>query len=114
MLQASEPLATELIKLVGVPLAQVLGILWFLKKYVIPPTPTEEQQKAALAEMTVNVTAKLASQLEVAFDANEKHQDLVRTEHFDQLRRDLSTTIEKATENAIMRYLWETERRRKT
>ena len=33
------------------------------------------------------------------------------TEHFDQLRRDLSTTIEKASENSIMRYMWEAEKR---
>lgn len=42
--------------------------------------------------------------------------DLSMTEHFDQLRRDLSTTIEKSCENSIMRYMWEMERggRRKT
>ena len=38
--------------------------------------------------------------------------DKAITEGFDQLRRDLTTSIEKATENSIMRYLWEAERRR--
>lgn len=44
------------------------------------------------------------------------HIDITLTEHFDQLRRDLSTTIEKSCENSIMRYMWEMERggRRKT
>lgn len=106
MLQASEPLATELIKLVGVPLAQVLGTIWFLKRYVI--IDTAEQNKELFAKLQDD----LKVEQEAAFDANEQHQDEKRTAHFDQLRRDLSTTIEKSTENAIMRYLWEAERRR--
>lgn len=41
-----------------------------------------------------------------------QHLDLTITQHFEQLRRDLETKIDKSTENAIMRYLWEVERRR--
>lgn len=38
------------------------------------------------------------------------HLDVEMTQHFDQLRRDLGTMIDKATENSMMKYFWEMER----
>lgn len=86
ILQAPEPMLLDVIRTIGAPLAQVLIIIWFLKKYVMPNGDTKETLKE-IAETT-------ATTLITAQKANEQHQDLERTRHFDQLRRDLTMTIE--------------------
>lgn len=103
ILQASDPIILELVKMVGVPLAQVLGALWFIRKYVLAPANGAQSKEIAVA---------VAERLAASQRGAAQHQDAILTEQFDQLRRDLSTTIEKATENSIMRYLWEAERRK--
>lgn len=90
ILQAPEPMLLDIIKTVGAPVAQVLVIIWFLKKYVMPNGDTKETLK--------EIAATTATTLITAQKQNEQHQDLERTKHFDQLRRDLTTTIERQAE----------------
>lgn len=80
-----EPVLLEvfvgLIKFVGAPAATALGIIWLLRKAIIPKAngaekaQTERDKQEAL-----------------------QHLDLTLTEHFDQLRRDLTTTVERQHE----------------
>jgi hypothetical protein len=79
----------EIVKTVGVPALQVLGIMWFLKKFVL---------SSSNGEHTKEIAANVATTLVTAQRLNEQHNDLERTKHFDQLRRDLTTTIERQAE----------------
>lgn len=75
----------ELIKTLGVPLAQLLIAVILIKKYVM--TPANGKATDDLKTLTEGVAG--------AFKGMMQAQDLSRTQHFDQLRRDLTTTIEK-------------------
>lgn len=88
-------LLSEILKYGGSPALVIIFMVWWDKRR--SGFPMEE----------------LKEHLDLKFKDISQRADADRTDHFDQLRRDLSTTIEKATENSIMRYLWEAERRRK-
>lgn len=85
ILQAAEPMLTELVKTLGVPLAQLLIAVVLIKKYVMPQANGKSDE--SLAALTKSLTGE--------FKVMTQAQDLSRTEHFDQLRRDLTTTIER-------------------
>lgn len=76
---------TDLVKTVGVPLAQLLIAVLLVKKYVMP------QANGKSDEGVKALTETMAGQ----FRHLEQAQDLTVTAHFDQLRRDLTTTIER-------------------
>ena len=83
----------EIIKAVGVPLAAV----WWYSKY-IAPNPNGKD------------VAAIREHLDGLFKDARQHNDMDRTRHFDQLRRDLTTVIEyrhaqgsKEYENALSR-----------
>lgn len=85
ILQAGDPIVTELVKTIGVPLAQLLIAVVLIKKYVMPQANGKSDEGLAL------LTKTMAGE----FKHLEQAQDLTVTEHFDQLRRDLTTTIER-------------------
>lgn len=95
-MQAPDPVLLDVLKqllvFVGAPAATALGFIWFLRKAVLPKTNGITQ---------------------AAFDAFKKdllyHIDIETTEHFDQLRRDLTTTIEKTLEDRLTAYLFRQE-----
>lgn len=89
MLQGVEPIALDLIRTVAAPVGQVFIIILFLKKYVLPPSNGEH---------TKEIAANVAATLTTANKMLEQHNDMERTKHFDQLRRDLTTTIERQAE----------------
>jgi len=60
-----------LIKFVGAPAATAFGFIWLMRKAILPKANGKERRDAL------------------------EHLDLTLTEHFDQLRRDLTTTIER-------------------
>lgn len=80
-----DPVGIELVKSIGAPALSVLGTLWFYRKFIEPK---------ANGKTTDEIRA-LTDSLAVQFKTMTQAQDLSRTEHFDQLRRDLTTTIEK-------------------
>lgn len=79
-----DPIGLELVKSIGAPSLAVLGTLWFYRKFIEPK---------ANGKTTDEITA-LKDSLAGEFKSMQQSQDLSRTEHFDQLRRDLTTTIE--------------------
>lgn len=74
--------ASQLLKIVGAPVAVALGVVWLIRKSVLP-----KANGPALAKVVTEVLA--AGQKDLLH-----HIDIENTEHFDQLRRDLTTTIE--------------------
>lgn len=87
MLQAPDSslpqVIAELVKFVGAPTATALGIVWLLRKAILPKA---------------NGTAVTKAVVEALHDGQKDllhHIDIENTEHFDQLRRDLTTTIER-------------------
>lgn len=98
MLQAPDPAWLEvvngLLKIVILPVLVAVAVLWFLRKTVLP-----------------HVAKSLTSEdAEAMFDEFKKdvlhHSDLERTKGFTQLQKDLTTTIQRETENAMTRALF--------
>lgn len=71
----------ELVKSVGAPALAVLGTIWLYKKLIEP------KANGANKELLHKF-------------------DIALTDGFDQLRRDLTTTIQKETENAMTKALY--------
>jgi hypothetical protein len=87
---ATEPVLLEvfvaLIKFVGAPAATAFGFIWLMRKAILPKA---------------NGASQAAQTKEIV-----QHLDTKLTGHFDQLRRDLSITIQRETENAVTKYLF--------
>lgn len=71
-----------LLKFVGAPAVIALSILWTVRRWILP-----KANGAALGKVVTEVLASGQKDLL-------HHIDVENTEHFDQLRRDLTTTIE--------------------
>lgn len=98
MMQAPEPMAmevvTQLLKYVGAPAFTALGFIWLFRKVILPKANGKQAE-----EQTKEILYKL---------------DAALTDHFDQLRRDLETKIEKTMENRLTAYLFQSELERQT
>jgi hypothetical protein len=85
MIQAPEPAGVEvivtLVKLVGAPAVMFFGFVWVFRRLLLP-----KQNGAAKAHDEQEKKEAL------------QHLDLTLTTHFDQLRRDLTTTVERQHE----------------
>jgi hypothetical protein len=103
MIQAPEPPAMDvivtLVKLVGAPTVMFFGFVWVFRRLLLP-----KQNGAAKNDADKEKREAL------------QHLDLTLTTHFDQLRRDLSTTVERQHElsrddmrNALSTMLMEME-----
>ena len=82
----------ELLKFVGAPAATALGIMWLLRKVILPKANGNDRKEQL------------------------QRLDLALTNHFDQLRRDLTATLERQHElsrddfrNALATLLMEQE-----
>lgn len=76
---------TDLVKTLGIPLAQLLIAVILIKKYVMPGA--NGKTDAGLKDLTETLAGE--------FKHMTQAQDLTATQQFDQLRRDLTTTIEQ-------------------
>lgn len=91
MLQSlADPLGLELLKAVGVPALSVIGTIWLYKKLIEPKVNgrTNEELQALTAAVAMGFKEMLQA------------QDTNLTRAFDQLRRDLTTTIEHQAERS--------------
>ena len=80
-----EPVLKYILETVGVPVVTALGAIYFYAKVLAP--------KSNGKELTV-IT---------------QHLDLKLTQHFEQLRRDLETKIEKTVESKLTAYFLQME-----
>lgn len=94
MLQALEPTGVEIIKGLGQSTLNVLGIMLAYKWFIAPKENTGEALTKAMEEGLKEL---------------QHQQDVAMTRHFDQLRRDLETKIEKGMDNHVTAYLWRAE-----
>jgi hypothetical protein len=90
---ATDPAFLEIIKAVGAPVATALGSIYFYHKFIAPKSNGKEAKERD-EQHTREIMFKI---------------DLALTEHFDQLRRDLETKIDKTMENWLTAYLYRRE-----
>jgi hypothetical protein len=95
----------DLIKMVGAPAVMFFVFVWVFRKLLIPKQ--NGQNSRALAVENAIQTADFEKYTDAQTRELKHHLDSAVTQHFDQLRRDLTTTIEKATENSLQAYFFQ-------
>jgi len=92
----------DLIKLVGAPAVMFFGFVWVFRRLLLPKQ--NGQNGKALAAENLIQTETLKDSLETQTRELKHHMDVENLHHFDQLRRDLETKIEKTIENRLTAY----------
>lgn len=93
-----------LFKFVGAPAAIALGIMWFARRWIIPKA-NGEQREAQQAAADAHYEA-LRDHITASFKDLLHRYDMAQTLGFTQLQKDLTTTIQKETENAMTKALF--------
>jgi hypothetical protein len=95
----------DLIKMIGAPAVMFFVFVWVFRKLLLPKQ-NGQQGKVVAAENDLQ-TVKFREYTDAQTRELKHHLDMAVTQHFDQMRRDLTTTIEKATENSLQAYFFQ-------
>lgn len=102
-----------LAKYIGVPGAMFLAFMWVFRRILLPKV-NGALAAAQKAQAEAHYEA-LRDHLTASFKELLHRYDMAQTEGFTQLQRDLTTTIQRETENAMTKALfnmWQTRDRK--